>query len=78
MPKEFGDVPHETAFLRWSFDLMLKRHNFCNVQVLPFDFLHQATPKSWIKFIQRISEHLEHIPIIREIAGSLYIYGEKP
>jgi SAM-dependent methyltransferase len=72
------DVPHETAFLRWSLGLVLKRHNFCDVHITPFDFLHPATPKSWITLIQYMSEYLEHTPLLREIAGSLHIYGEKP
>ena len=73
-----GDVPHETAFLHWSLELILKKYNFCNVRITPFDFLHPATPKPWITFVQHVSECLEHMPLVREIAGSLHIYGEKP
>lgn len=72
-----GDVPHETAFLRWSLENVLKRYRFCNVCITPFDFLHPATPVSWITFVQYVSDYLERAPLFREIAGSLHIYGEK-
>ena len=72
-----GDVPHEMAFLRWSLELVLKRCGFCDIRITPFDFLHPATPKSWMRCVEHISEHLERTPFLREIAGSLHIYGEK-
>jgi SAM-dependent methyltransferase len=68
-----GDSPEETAFLRWRFRRMLRAIGFADVTVLPFDWLHSATPARLIEPIRRVGLALERTPGLREFAGSLYI-----
>jgi SAM-dependent methyltransferase len=75
--KRLGDSPDETAFFRWSLRRLLERTGFHDVQVTPFDFLHPKTPITWISSVQKLERALETIPLLREIAGSLYIRATK-
>lgn len=73
--RRLENSPDETAFFRWQVSKMLKQHHFTNVHVVPFDFLHPSTPEPCLSVAFRLSRFLEQIPILREIAGSLLIYG---
>ncbi|MBI3010607.1 MAG: methyltransferase domain-containing protein [Candidatus Omnitrophica bacterium] len=68
-----GDTPSETAFVRWWLRRILRQASFSEVQAIPFDFLHPATPASFIPAVRRLGAFLESAPILREIAGSLLI-----
>lgn len=70
--------PDETAFIRWSLNQQLLKHGFCDVQIVPFDFLHPLTPRYLIPIVRRVGACLEKMPLINEIAGSLYIKASKP
>lgn len=72
-----GDSPSETAFFRWSLARLLKREGFRNVSIEPFDFLHPATPDSFVEALGRLGMWLERNPALRQIAGSLFIEAEK-
>ena len=72
-----GDSPDETAFFRWSLRRRLKRTGFREVRVEPFDFLHPALPAGWIPAARKLGDVLERLPVLREIAGSLYIRALK-
>ncbi|GAI28836.1 unnamed protein product, partial [marine sediment metagenome] len=65
------------AICRWRMIRILKEIGFKNVKVFPYDFLHPATPVFIINFIETFGKKLEKIPLIKEIAGSVIIYGEK-
>jgi len=73
-----GDSPDESAFVRWKLRNILSKAEFVNVRVLPFDWLHPATPHSLIKFITQAGQILERLPIIREFSGSLHICCNRP
>lgn len=75
--KYLGNSPDETAFYRWSLKSKLLEKGFSNVIVKNFDFLHPLIPKKFTKIINQISRGIEKIPLIKEISGSLIIYGEK-
>lgn len=73
-----GDSPDETAIIRWNFSDMMNKIGFINTKVMPYDFLHPYTPSLFIPLVKSIGLIVERIPIFREIAGSVIIYGEKP
>lgn len=75
--KWIGDSPDETAIIRWSLKRKMKKIGFKNIIIIPYDFLHPATPKGIISFIDKMGKIAEKIPVIKEIAGSVIIYGEK-
>lgn len=70
--------PVEIAFVRWSLEKLLRKIGFEDIHIAPFDWLHPATPPSWIGTIQEIGLRLEQIPLIREFSGSLLIYAKRP
>jgi ubiquinone/menaquinone biosynthesis C-methylase UbiE len=76
--KKLGDSPDETAFFRWAIRKMLIRNGFIDAVARPFDFLHPSIPEKWIKTISMVGSWAEKTPLIKEIAGSLYITALKP
>jgi len=75
--EKLGDSPDETAIVRWQFKKMMEESGFRNVTIFPYDFLHPYTPKPLIGLVNTIGKMVEKIPLFREIAGSVIIYGEK-
>jgi SAM-dependent methyltransferase len=75
--KRLGDSPDETAFLRWPLQHRLKRIGFRDIRIQPFDFLHPKVPRVWIPAVENLSRFAERVPVLREIAGSLYIHAIK-
>jgi ubiquinone/menaquinone biosynthesis C-methylase UbiE len=72
-----GDSPDETAFFSWRIRRQLINFGFNSVSVKPFDFLHPATPSSFIPIINPACNWAESIPLVRSIAGSLIIKCRK-
>jgi SAM-dependent methyltransferase len=75
--RKAGDSPDERAFIRWRIEKRLQYHNFVDVSVIPFDFVHPQIPLSLLGIMGRLSTMLEKVPILREISGSLMIRGRK-
>lgn len=76
--KWLGDSPDETAIVRWPFAAMMEDIGFKQVKITPYDFLHPYTPGAFISVVRAIGSLVEKVPLLREIAGSVIIYGEKP
>ena len=76
--KWLGDSPDETAIVRWSFKKKMMDHGFKNVNIFPYDFLHPSVMKALIPIVDSIGKTVEKIPVLKEIAGSVIIYAEKP
>jgi SAM-dependent methyltransferase len=77
LKRRLGDSPDETAFIRWPLHGLLKSSGFRDIQITPFDFLHPQIPPPFIPAGQAIGNFLEKIPLLSEIAGSLYIRAVK-
>ncbi|GAB4447104.1 MAG: hypothetical protein OHK0036_00930 [Bacteroidia bacterium] len=75
--EKMGDSPDETAIVRWKLKKQMQKIGYKNVNIFPYDFLHPITPKPCINFVLKLSLILEKIPLVKEIAGSVIIYGEK-
>jgi ubiquinone/menaquinone biosynthesis C-methylase UbiE len=69
----FGVSPDEMAFSRFAAKAALVRAGFREVCVTPFDFLHPATPATWLEMVVKLGQWAEHLPLVREIAGSLIL-----
>jgi ubiquinone/menaquinone biosynthesis C-methylase UbiE len=72
-----GDSPDETAFFAWRIKRKLVEHGFTDIVVTPFDFLHPGIPARLIPLIKPLCDYAEEIPLLRSIAGSLYIKCRK-
>ncbi|MDZ4838958.1 MAG: class I SAM-dependent methyltransferase [Bacteroidota bacterium] len=75
--KALGDSPDETAITRWPFKKKMEDLGYRNVRIFPYDFLHPITPTPLIGVVNILGKIVEKIPILKEIAGSVIIYGEK-
>ena len=77
LKQKLGDSPDETAFFRWQIIRLLKKYNFRKCKAVPFDFLHPAIPSQLIRPIKALGNLIEKVPIVKEIAGSLFISAMK-
>jgi SAM-dependent methyltransferase len=77
LKKKLGDSPDETAFFKWGIARRLAEAGFRQIRVVPFDFLHPAIPGAALGLAGPFCGFLEKIPLLREIAGSLYIRALK-
>jgi len=73
----FHNTPDETAFVRFALNRTLQYHGFAEISIRAFDFLHPKTPAVMVGVADKLSRTLEQIPIISEIAGSLFIEAIK-
>lgn len=76
--KMLQSTEDETAFFRWDLFQTLSDEGFVKIKIIPFDFLHPAVPGSFIKIVEKIGSALEKTPLLKELAGSLFITAEKP
>jgi len=74
----FGVSPDEMAFSRFRAARAARRAGLAAVSVRPFDFLHPATPRPLIGGVEAAGRALEHVPLVREIAGSILIAAARP
>lgn len=77
LKRALGDSPDEIAFFRWRLAGLLRTLGYKNVRVENFDFLHPKLPDFVAGFLEKPLAWLERIPVVKEISGSLLIYGEK-
>lgn len=78
LKRKMGDSPDETAFFRRHMIKLLRATGFSSIRVVPFDFLHPAVPPVLIRTVSGAGRLAERIPLVRGIAGSLYILASKP
>jgi SAM-dependent methyltransferase len=76
--RALDNSPGETAFVRWRLARDLASLGVVDVTIRPFDFLYPLTPERLIGAVERVSNTLERVPGLREIAGSLFITGQRP
>lgn len=69
--------PDETAFIRWSLAATLREAGFVDVKITPFDFLHPLCPRFALGAADRFCRALEHVPLVRELAGSMEIVARR-
>ncbi|MDD2785444.1 MAG: class I SAM-dependent methyltransferase [Patescibacteria group bacterium] len=72
-----GDSPDETAFFRCKLAKQMTTEGFVDVKIEPFDFLHPRVPDAWAEGLDGMLRRLEKILLIKEISGSLIIFGRK-
>ena len=73
----FHNTPDETAFIRFLLKRKIRTYNFRNIRVIPFDFLHPGIPAWLADTMNKLTMPIEKIPVISEIAGSLFIEATK-
>ena len=57
---------------------LLSEAGYIKIKILPYDFLFPPIPKMLLWPMQNLSLILENFPYVRNFAGSLLIWGQKP
>ncbi len=76
--ERFHNSPDETAFVRFSLKKKAEGHGFKDIKISPFDFLYPKLPASLAGAFNKFSRAIEKIPVLSELAGSLFIRAAKP
>lgn len=69
------DSEDERAFFKWEMSKELKRYDFKDIKVRPYEFLHPLIPESHIDKFVKFCIFLEKVPLVRELAGTIEIIG---
>ena len=78
MAKAIQVSPTERTFSRWTYARYLRDSGFGSVRVKPFDFVHPLTPRMAVGLVDALGRFVEHVPIFREISGSLLLQAKRP
>ncbi len=73
--RKLEGTPEETAFFRWRLKKVLNSFPGISVEVKNIDFIHPLLPAGLLPGAEKLSDLFEKIPLIKEISGSLAIYG---
>ena len=68
----------ERTHSRWTYGRRLTDAGFTAVRVRPFDFVHPLTPQLLIGVLSRLGRLVEHLPVLGEVAGSLFLTARRP
>jgi SAM-dependent methyltransferase len=70
-------LPHERAFVASGLRRQLEAAGLIVDVCRPFDFLHPSTPPRLVPLVRRLGAGLE-ATLLRSLAGSIRVAGEKP
>ena len=73
--RKLEDSEEESAFFRWRLENLLNSYPGTESHVVNIDFIHPLIPEFMLPAVEKISGVLEKLPLIKEISGSLAIYG---
>ena len=68
-----GQCSEATAFFSGQLKRVFRQHGFVDIVTKPIEFVHPHTPPRLVPLSEKISSLLESIPVIKEVAGSLFI-----
>jgi SAM-dependent methyltransferase len=73
-----GNASCQVGMRKYQLLRVASQQGFSHLDVIPYDILHARTPGFLIKSVQNLAFVLEHVPLIREFCGTLYIWATKP
>jgi dolichol-phosphate mannosyltransferase len=73
-----GQASCQIGMRRYRLMQETSRQGFVEVEVIPYDILHPRTPSTLIPIVQSVAFVLEHTPGVRDLCGTLYIWGRRP
>jgi dolichol-phosphate mannosyltransferase len=73
-----GQAPCQIGMRRYKLMKAASHQGFTNLEIVPYDIIHARTPASLVPMLQSIAFVLEHTPLVKEMCGTLYIWGKKP
>jgi dolichol-phosphate mannosyltransferase len=73
-----GNAACQIGLRKYKLMQMASHQGFTHLDVTPYDIIHPMTPSWLVSTLHALAWVLEHTPIIRELCGTLYIWGKKP
>jgi len=73
-----GNASCQVGLRRHELTQMASDQGFTNIEVIPYDIIHPRFPTFLIRFFSSIAFVFDQTPLVRELCGTLYIWGQKP
>jgi dolichol-phosphate mannosyltransferase len=73
-----GNAPCQVGIRRYPMMKAASHQGLTHLEILPFDIIHPLTPRRLVYLLQSVAFIFEHAPLVRELCGTLYIWGKKP
>lgn len=73
-----GNADCQLGMQKYLLMQVASHQGFTQVQVIPYDIIHPLTPRFLIKWLRGVAFILEHVPVVRDLCGTLYIWAKKP
>ena len=70
---KLAECQESTAFFSGQLKKVFEQYGFADIVTKPIEFVHPRTPPRLVPLSHKISSLLERMPIIKEVAGSLFI-----
>ena len=74
----FKQIKKKDSLTRIDLFTLLSDAGYIKIKILPYDFLFPPIPKIFLWPMQNLSLILENLPYIRNFAGSLFVWAQKP
>lgn len=73
-----GQASCQVGLRRYRLMQWASEQGFSQIDIIPYDIIHPLFPTQLIDFVQKIAFLLEHMPVVKELCGSLYIHARRP
>lgn len=73
--RKLEDSEEELAFYRWRLEKLLNSYPGTDAHIMNIDFIHPLIPEFVLPVAEKVSGVLERLPLLKEISGSLAIWG---
>lgn len=73
-----GNASCQIGIRRYAIMKLASHQGLTHLEIIPFDIIHPLTPRSIVHLLQSVAFFFEHTPLVRELCGTLYIWGKKP
>jgi SAM-dependent methyltransferase len=73
-----GNASCQVALRKYRLLRIASQQGFVEIEIVPYDIIHSLTPRFLVLYLQSVAFVLEHMPLIKELCGTLYVWGRKP
>jgi SAM-dependent methyltransferase len=73
-----GHAKCQVGMRKYKLMRMASHQGFVDIDIIPYDIVHPATPRFLIRWLQTLAFVLEHMPVVSDLCGTLYIWARKP
>jgi dolichol-phosphate mannosyltransferase len=73
-----GNALCQVGLRKYKLLRIASHQGFTHLNVTPYDIIHPSTPSWLLSTLQSLALIVEHAPVLRELCGTLYIWGKKP